>query len=79
MDAAQVLEGLQGDQLPQQLRGSRRELQSCAHMEAAAQALDMGRITDAQKHLTAAEQCLGVSTEVTGDSTSQPLIPPLYA
>ena len=72
---AQVLQGLQGDQLPQQLHGSRRELQCCAHMEAVTQALDAGRITDAQKHLTAAEQHLGVSSEVTGKLSAQRIFP----
>ena len=36
------------------------------HLEAVTQALDVGRVADAQKHLTAAELCLGVSSEVTG-------------
>ena len=63
----QVLEGLQdGQKLPQQLRGQQRQLQACGHMEAAVQALDVGRIAGAQHHLEAAEQCLGVSSEVTG-------------
>lgn len=66
-----MLEGLQRDQLPQQLHGSRRELQCCAHMEAVTQALDAGGITNAQKHLTAAEQCLGVSSEVTGKLSAE--------
>ena len=69
--AAQVLEGLQGGQLPRQLHGRRRELQGCLHMEAAAQALDVGRVAGAQKHLAAAEQCLGASSEVTGEPGSQ--------
>ena len=68
-DAAQVLEGLQADQLPLQLQGRSKELQGCLHMEAVVQALDVGRIADVQKHLTAAEQCLGLSSEVTGTAT----------
>jgi hypothetical protein len=67
----QVLEGLQdGQKLPQQLRGQQRQLQACGHMEAAVQALDVGRIAGAQHHLEAAEQCLGVSSEVTGKTLS---------
>ncbi|CAL5228170.1 g11251 [Coccomyxa viridis] len=62
----EVLEGLQGDQLPPQLQGRRKELQSCLRMEAVVQALDVGRVADAQKHLIAAEQRMGVSSEVTG-------------
>ncbi len=65
-----MLEGLQGDQLPPQLHSRRKELQGCLHMEAVVQALDVGRVADAQKHLMAAEQCLGVSSEVTGDMSS---------
>ena len=61
-----MLEGLQGDQLPPQLQGRRKELQSCLRMEAVVQALDVGRVADAQKHLIAAEQRMGVSSEVTG-------------
>ena len=67
----QVLEGLQdGQKLPQQLRGQQQQLQACGHMEAAVQALDVGRIAGAQHHLEAAEQCLGVSSEVTGITLS---------
>ena len=67
----QVLEGLQdGQKLPQQLRGQQRQLQACGHMEAAVQALDVGRIAGAEHHLEAAEQCLGVSSEVTGKTPS---------
>lgn len=67
----QVLEGLQdGQKLPQQLQGQQRQLQACGHMEAAAQALDVGRVAGAQHHLEAAEQCLGVSSEVTGKTLS---------
>ena len=49
------------------------ELQGCLRMEAAVQALDLGRVADAQEHLTAAEQCLGVSSEGTGKASSQAL------
>lgn len=63
----QVLEGLQNEeQLPLQLRGRRGELQCCARMEVVVAALDAGRIADAQRHLAAAEQCLGVSSKITG-------------
>ena len=71
LGAAQELEGLRGGQLPWQLHSRRSELQGCLHMEAAAQALDVGRAAGAQEHLTAAEQCLGVSSEVTGKAGPQ--------
>ena len=77
LGAGQVLDGGRGDQLPRQLQGRRRELQGCMHLEAVTQALDVGRVADAQKHLAAAEQCLGVSSEVTGMATpraSAPLV-----
>jgi hypothetical protein len=68
LSVAQVLEGLQNlEELPQQLRGQQWQLQACVHMEAAVQALDVGRVADAQHHLEAAEQCLGVSSEVVGE------------
>ena len=61
-----MLDGLQAGELPQQLQRHRPQLQCCASMEAACQALDVGRVADAQRHLAAAEQRLGVSSEVTG-------------
>ena len=53
-------------ELPQQLQCKRSELRCCANLEAACQALDVGRVADAQRHLAAAEESLGVSSEVTG-------------
>ena len=62
----QVLEGLETGVLPQRLQHQRAKLHCCASLEAACQALDVGRVADAQRHLAAAERCLGVSSEVTG-------------
>ena len=70
----QVLEGLETGQLPQQLQRKRSELCCCASLEAACQALDVGRIADAQRHLAAAERCLGVSSEVTGKREASVLL-----
>ena len=61
-----MLEGLETGELPQRLQHQRAELRCCASLEAACQALDVGRVADAQRHLAAAERCLGVSSEVTG-------------
>ena len=40
--AAQVLAGLQEDQLPRQLQGRGRKLQGCAHIEAVEESVDVG-------------------------------------
>ena len=63
-----MLEGLETGELPQRLQRQRAKLQCCTSLEAACQALDVGRVADAQRHLAAAEQFLGVSSEVTGKS-----------
>jgi hypothetical protein len=63
----QVLRGLDLERLPERLRPAAARLGAAAHTEAAVAAHDVGRVAEAEAHLAAAEQLLGVRFEVTGE------------
>ncbi len=61
-----MIDGLAARKLPVELQAAASRLQAAAHLEAAAQAHDVGRITDAQAHLESAGMLMGIDVEVTG-------------
>lgn len=62
----QVIDGLATRRLLPELQPAASRLQAAAHLEAAAQGHDVGRITDAQTHLESAGRLMGIDVEVTG-------------
>ncbi|BDA46600.1 Tetratricopeptide repeat protein 27 [Coccomyxa sp. Obi] len=62
----QVIDGLAARRLPVELHAAASRLRAAAHLEAAAQGHDVGRIADAQAHLESAGRLMGIDVEVTG-------------
>lgn len=62
----QVIDGLAARRLPAELQAAASSLQAAAHLEAAAQGHDVGRIADAHAHLESAGKLLDIDVEVTG-------------